>query len=42
MSVLSMSVRQFKFESYTHWSLDDLLIQAQDGLISVVVLHRDL
>ena len=33
---------QFKFESYTHWSLDELLSQAQDGLISVVVLHRDL
>ena len=31
-----------KFESYTHWSLDELLSQAQDGLISVVVLHRDL
>ena len=31
-----------KFESYTHWSLDELLSQAEDGLISVVVLHRSL
>ena len=32
----------YKFESYTHWSLDELLSQAEDGLISLVVLHRSL